>query len=454
MIPDPRDFLPTIEKDHRSVTDNTPRSDVPRFEAPRFETPRFGANYTPSQDWMFQWMGIDADVVRADFEALAGLGLDHVRVFPLWPVLQPNRTLIRRKALDDIALVADIAAEFELDIAVDVIQGHMSGFDFVPAWLVNWHDGNMFTDEKAIQAQAALVAAVYDAVRDKPNLIGLTLGNELNQFQLPNPAAMPAESAQITHWLESLLGAPRDRDPRHLIAHSENDHLWYRDGHPFLPEHASRLGDVTTVHSWIFNGTAARYGGLSSPSVRHAEWMIELSKAFATDPQRKVWLQEVGAPSMNLADDEMPEFATRTVEAALTTEGLYGITWWCSHDVSRSLGDYKDLEYSLGLLDTENVVKPLGRRFAELVAQARADAAGAGDSPVMPRTVGVVIDVDADDLPLSRTDLAPGGRVFERWHELRERGEPVTVVTSRTAQDAAALAARGIDTVVEVAQRA
>ncbi len=449
MIPDPRDFLPTIEKDHRSVTDNTPRSD-----APRFETPRFGANYTPSQDWMFQWMGIDADVVRADFEALAGLGLDHVRVFPLWPVLQPNRTLIRRKALDDIALVADIAAEFELDIAVDVIQGHMSGFDFVPAWLVNWHDGNMFTDEKAIQAQAALVAAVYDAVRDKPNLIGLTLGNELNQFQLPNPAAMPAESAQITHWLESLLGAPRDRDPRHLIAHSENDHLWYRDGHPFLPEHASRLGDVTTVHSWIFNGTAARYGGLSSPSVRHAEWMIELSKAFATDPQRKVWLQEVGAPSMNLADDEMPEFATRTVEAALTTEGLYGITWWCSHDVSRSLGDYKDLEYSLGLLDTENVVKPLGRRFAELVAQARADAAGAGDSPVMPRTVGVVIDVDTDDLPLSRTDLAPGGRVFERWHELREQGEPVTVVTSRTAQDAASLATRGIETVVEVAQRA
>lgn len=181
--------------------------------------------------------------------------------------------------------------------------------------------------------------------------------------------------------------------------------------------------------------------------------MIELSKAFATDPQRKVWLQEVGAPSMNLADDEMPEFATRTVEAALTTEGLYGITWWCSHDVSRSLGDYKDLEYSLGLLDTENVVKPLGRRFAELVAQARADAAGAGDSPVMPRTVGVVIDVDADDLPLAHRPRPrrAGVRALAR---AAEQGEPVTVVTSRTAQDAAALAARGIDTVVEVAQRA
>ncbi|MFB4353587.1 glycosyl hydrolase [Microbacterium sp. LS_15] len=419
------------------------------FSSSSSAAPRFGANYTPSKDWMFQWMSIDADVVRADFAALAGLGLDHVRVFPLWPTLQPNRTLIRGKALDDIALVADIAAEFDLDIAVDVIQGHMSGFDFVPAWLVNWHDGNMFVDEPAIQAQADLVRAVYDTVRDRSNLLGLTLGNELNQFQLPNPAAMPASSDQIAHWLRSLLAAPVDPDPRHVIVHSENDHLWYRDEHPFLPVHATRLGDVTTVHSWIFNGTAAMYGGLSPQSVRHAEWMIELSKAFASDPQRQVWLQEVGAPSMNLSDDQMPEFASRTVEAALTTEGLYGITWWCSHDVSRALGDYKDLEYSLGLLDVDNAVKPLGRRFAELVSQARADAG----ARVVPRTVAVVVDVDADDLPLSRTDLAPGGRVFERWHDLREQGVAVTVVTSRTASDRAALAARGIES-VEVPSRA
>ncbi|MFD5829981.1 glycosyl hydrolase [Lentzea sp. NPDC060358] len=400
--------------------------------------PRFGVNYTPSKDWMFQWMAVEPDAVRADFAAIAGLGADHVRVFPLWPVLQPNRTLIRRRALDDIALVADIAAEFGLDIAVDVIQGHMSGFDFVPAWLVNWHNGNMFTDAPAVAAQAALVAAVYDAVRAKPNFLGLTLGNELNQFQLPNPAAMPATTEQVTHWLTSLLSAPHDRDPRHVVTHSENDHLWYRDEHPFVPVHASRLGDMTTVHSWIFNGTAARYGALSPQSVRHAEWMIELSKAFADDPGRRVWLQEVGAPSMNLAEAEMPEFCERTVRAALTTTDLFAITWWCSHDVSRSLGDYKDLEYSLGLLDTENRVKPVGRRFAELVTEAKR-----GTRPV-PRTVGVVVDVDEDDLPLSRTALAPGGATFERWHELREQGVDVGVVTSTTASSPAALEARGI----------
>ncbi|MFI8524815.1 glycosyl hydrolase [Promicromonospora sukumoe] len=410
-------------------------------------TPRFGVNYTPSKDWMFQWMAIDPAVVRADFEAIAALGVDHVRVFPLWPVLQPNRTLIRQRALDDIALVADLAAEQGLDIAVDVIQGHMSGFDFVPAWLVNWHDGNMFTDQPAIDAQVDLVAAVYDAVRDKPNFLGLTLGNELNQFQRPNPAAMPAKRDEITHWLTSLLEAPRDRDPGHLVTHSENDHLWYRDEHPFVPAHASRLGDVTTVHSWIFNGTAATYGALSPQSVRHAEWMIELSKAFAAQPGRQVWLQEVGAPSMNLAQSEMPEFCARTIEAALTTDDLYAVTWWCSHDVTRELGDYKDLEYSLGLLDTENNVKPLGRRFAEVVAEARRAGARPASSG---RPVAVVVDVDADDLPLSRPSLGPGGAVFERWHALREEGVEVTVVTSAAAADPAALEARGIRELVRV----
>lgn len=406
--------------------------------------PRFGVNYTPSQDWMFQWHAIDPDVVRTDFAAIAALGVDHVRVFPLWPVLQPNRRLIRRRALDDIALVVDLAAEVGLDVAVDVVQGHMSGFDFVPAWLVNWHAGNMFTDPPAIEAQAALVAAVYDAVRDRPNFLGLTLGNEVNQFQPPNPAAMPASTEQVTHWLRHLLEAPHDRDPRHVVVHSENDHLWYRDEHPFVPVHASRLGDMTTVHSWIFNGTAARYGALSPQSVRHAEWMIELSKAFATDPGRQVWLQEVGAPSMNLAEAEMPEFCTRTVEAALTTPDLYAVTWWCSHDVSRDLGDYKDLEYSLGLLDTGNRVKPLGRRFAELIAEARRGALPLAQ----PRTVGVVVEVDEVDRPLSRPSLAPGGAVFELWHTLREQGAAVTVVTSAVAADPAALAARGIDELV------
>ncbi|MFE4721988.1 glycosyl hydrolase, partial [Streptomyces sp. NPDC056728] len=61
---------------------------------------RFGANYTPSQGWFHHWLDFDLDAVRADLDAIAALGLDHVRVFPLWPVFQPNRSLIRPRAVE------------------------------------------------------------------------------------------------------------------------------------------------------------------------------------------------------------------------------------------------------------------------------------------------------------------------------------------------------------------
>jgi hypothetical protein len=52
--------------------------------------PRFGANYVPSAGWFYSWLDYDGDAVRRDFADLAGLGLDHVRVFPVWPWIPPS----------------------------------------------------------------------------------------------------------------------------------------------------------------------------------------------------------------------------------------------------------------------------------------------------------------------------------------------------------------------------
>lgn len=383
------------------------------------QTPLFGVNYVPSQDWMYQWMNIDENAVRRDFESIAALGMDHVRVFPLWPVLQPNRGLIRQSALADVRRVVEIAAEFGLDVFVDAIQGHMSGYDFVPNWLLNWHRGNMFTDDGAVDAQVNLVGAIGAYLDDLDNYAGMTLGNEVNQFVgPPNPDAMTASSVDIERWLVRLLEAARPTRSSRVAAHSENDHVWYRDGHPFLPAHASRLGTVSTVHSWVFNGTGQQYGGLSDESVNHAEYLLDLTRAFATDPKRMLWLQEVGAPSICLTESEMPEFVERTFHAALRTENLFGVTWWCSHDVDRRFLDFKDVEYSLGLLGTDQSVKPIGARLAALIEQARRSM----PTPVRVADETIEIQVDDADVPLSRASLAPGGSVFESWHRSRSAG--------------------------------
>ncbi|MFI1337546.1 glycosyl hydrolase [Streptomyces sp. NPDC020845] len=403
---------------------------------------RFGVNYTPSQDWFYSWLAPDREATRRDMKALAGLGIDHVRILPLWPVVQPNRTLIRRRALQDIREVVEIAGDAGLDASVDVLQGHLSGFDFVPSWLANWHRCSMFSDPDAIAAQALLVEAFDEQLHDLPNFLGLTLGNEVNQFtSAVHPNRMPATTPQVTSWLDALHGTG-PRDPRHFRLNAEYDAVWYADGHPFVPAHSSRYGQMSVVHSWIFNGTAQGYGAMSHESVHHAAYLIELSRAFATDPARPVWLQEVGAPLNHLTEDQAPDFCERTVRTAADSEALWGITWWCSHDVSRRLGDFPDLEHSLGLIDADGAVKPIGQRFAALAAELR-------DRPrPSPRREAVVIPVDDEDVPVSRAELAPGGGVFETWMDRARAGARPALATSTSAADPGALSARGIESLI------
>ncbi|MFG1688824.1 glycosyl hydrolase [Nonomuraea sp. NPDC049269] len=403
---------------------------------------RFGVNYTPSRDWFYSWLDPDWTATRRDMTALAGLGLDHVRVMPLWPVLQPNRTLIRRRALDDVRHVVEIAGEAGLDASVDVLQGHLSGFDFVPSWLTDWHRRSMFTDPDAIGAQAHLVEALDEHLRDLPNFLGLTLGNEVNQFTSAlHPSPMPATAQQVTAWLRALHGeGPRDR--RHFRLNAEYDAVWYADGHAFTPAHSTRHGQMSVIHSWIFNGTAQGYGAMSHESVSHAAYLIELSRAFALDPARPVWLQEVGAPLNHLTEDQAPDFCEGTVRAAADSDALWGVTWWCSHDVERGLADFPDLEYSLGLIGADAGVKPIGRRFAELAAELRHRPRPS------PRREAVVVPVDAEDVPVSRAELSPGGGVFETWMSRARAGARPAVVTSTVAGDPSALRARGIERLV------
>src|SRR5690606_21341525 len=220
---------------------------------------RLGANYTPSTTRMHSWLALKPDHRRRDFAGLAELGLDHVRIFPLWTVLQPNRSLIRVEAVADVRAVVDVGAEFGLDVSLDVIQGHLSSFDFIPSWLYTWHDKNMFTHPDALSGQVALVERLAESLGDAKNFLGFTTGNETNQFSASvHPSPWPVTTAEAANWITTLLDAAESSAPDQEHVHSEYDAAWYLDGHGFTPALAARLGAMTTVHSWIFNGTAQR----------------------------------------------------------------------------------------------------------------------------------------------------------------------------------------------------
>ncbi|MEV6007702.1 glycosyl hydrolase [Streptomyces sp. NPDC051976] len=406
--------------------------------------PRFGVNYTPSVGWFHHWLDFDLDTVRADLDSIAGLGLDHVRVFPLWPVFQPNRTLIRPRAVEQLVQLVDAAAERGLDVNVDGLQGHLSSFDFQPAWTRTWHRRNMFTDPDVVDGEAALLRTLAAALADRPNFLGMTVGNEINQFSgPPHPDPDPITPGEAERWLRRMLDACEEGAPGRFHLHAEYDAAWYLDEHPFTPAHAARLGAATAVHSWVFNGTAQRHGRTGTATEHHAAYMIELSKAWADTPHRPVWLQEVGAPAPHIPAEHAAQFTEATVAHALDCADVWGVTWWCSHDVDRSLADFPELEYGLGLLTTERKVKPAGRALAALVEEWR----GRAYQPQV-RTTALAVDVGPGETAPGRSVCAPGGTYFEAFMRLTALGVRPTAVLAARAGDAAHLASRGITDVV------
>lgn len=336
---------------------------------------RFGVNYTPRRGWFHSWLDFDPDEVAEDFAALAGLGIDHVRCFGLWPLLQPDRGLIR--GIDDLATMARIATEQGLGVFVDVLQGHLSSFDFLPSWVSTWHRRNLFTDPEVVGAQAELIGQVSSVLRQVPGALGIGLGNEFIQFAAKrHPESQALTPAQADGWLGRLFNQARRNWPEGVHTHSFDDDLWFDDDQPFTPSHATGFGDLTTVHSWIFGSVGQRHGRDAPELAWFARWLCELAAGWG--PGRRIWLQEVGAPQSHLGPARAPRFITETIDILLgargggRSPGLDAITWWCSHDVSRKLKDFPALEHTLGLIDTDGNVKESGQAFAESIRRWRA----------------------------------------------------------------------------------
>ncbi|MBB2892391.1 glycosyl hydrolase [Flexivirga oryzae] len=328
-----------------------------------------------------------------------------MRIFPVWPWIQPGRGHLRSSAVDDVRQLVRIAARLGLDVCVDLVQGHLSSFDFVPSWALTWHRASVFEDRRVRDGLRAYVTAMVDELAGEPGVFAFTLGNEVNNLWPANPTSVDAS----TGWAAELVEVVREhaRTGQQVI-HSLFDDAFYAPDHPFGPQDVVRLGDVSSVHSWVFNGTSAVDGPLGPATTSHAAYLAELAVACG-GPDRPVWLQEVGAPLPDVPLEHAAEFVRRTVASVTALPQLVGITWWCSHDVDRRQLDFPDREYDLGLFTVDHRAKPAADALRAAIARAREARPAAAPRPVLTAP---------DDIlrhPRSRGSVAPGSEFHRAW---------------------------------------
>lgn len=403
--------------------------------------PRFGVNYTPTKSWWYSWLDWDEKAIALDLRAVAALGMDHVRIQCLWPVFQPHINYVSETALRRLRRLLDLAARVNLDVEVTVLNGWLSGYAFAPAWVEPKWKGekrNIFTDAEVIEAERLLFKALAEEVGRHPRFLGFDLGNELGVLQQRD---FPVQTAEADKWARDMLAYCERLAPGRFHVNGV-DHVHWFSNFGFSRENLATTGAATVLHAYIlFTGAMERYGYNGVGSLHLAEYCIELARAYQKDAGRPVWLQEFGASAEWMPASYVPEFAERTIRNAASCAGVWGFTWWSSHDLNPRLKGFAKLEYDLGLLDYENRVKPAGRLVSKLIREFRTRP-----PEILPRPAALVI---SDDM-LSVKPYPPDWTIAKAYMDLIAQGVRPAVVLESRLKDAAYLEARGIRELVRI----
>ena len=323
-------------------------------------TIRFGLNYVPSKRWYFCWNDWDRSEIAEDFEAMAALGIDHLRVMLIWPWFQPNPATVSEAHLTRLNELMELGAVHGLDIFLCPLTGWLSGYSFLPPGI---GPSDVFLNDRVFEQIQTYLQAVLDLAAANENFLGFDLGNELNVLapELP-PELGNAWGDRLTGWLRPKM------DGRWIV--NGTDHRPWFTGQTFDYRHLAAAYDAVTIHAWPMFTSCLMRGSLADPpSVHLSAFLTRLCRHLMRSSRVKkpVWVQEFGCSRLWGTDAEKEFYMRGSVEHAARA-GATWFTWWCSHDIDRRYR-FDPLEYDLGLFTTDNRPKPLAMIYRDRIRE-------------------------------------------------------------------------------------
>lgn len=381
-----------------------------------------GVNYWPRRKAMYWWSDFDPAEVAEEFDLIADLDMDVVRIFLLWDDWQETPESVSPERLRDLGVVLDLAAGRGLGLDVTFFTGHMSGPNWAPRWLldsgarqpsphvrqvlsrgrvVDSAYRNMFHDPEALAAERLLLETVVGEYGNHPGVWMWNLGNEPDLF------AYPPSEASGRAWAREMTDLVRSIDPSHPVTtglHSAN----LLDNNGLRVDHVFEAADVAVMHGYPMYIPWAR-GDLDPDFV---PYLCALTSALSGKPcLAEEWggcTAPDGGESTTWAwtsygrdraqfmanEDEFAEYVAATLPR-LVDVGSTGAFLWCFADYARELWDRPPCddagakhERHFGLVRPDGSLKPHARAIKDFAAT---------KPMVVEPSRSVILDIDADE---------------------------------------------------------
>lgn len=362
-----------------------------------------GVNYWPRRKAMYWWSEFDGGEVADEFDVIADLGMDVVRIFLLWDDWQETPETVSPGRLRDLGIVCDLAASRGLGLDVTFFTGHMSGPNWAPAWLLDHTKSdhvsphvrqvvsgghvvdssyrNMFHDPEALAAERLLLETVVHEFRDHDAIWMWNLGNEPDLFAYP-------DSAQSgTGWVTEMTDLVRSTDPSHPVTTGLHTASLFSDN-GLRVDQVFAVGDVAVMHGYPMYIPWARDNldpdfvpflcalttALSGKPCLAEEW----GGCTAPPGSESVtwhWTSYGHERTQFMASEEaLAEYVQATLPR-LVDVGATGAMFWCFSDYATSLWDRPPCddngakhERHFGLLRPDGSLKPHAEVIRRFVA--------------------------------------------------------------------------------------
>ena len=344
-----------------------------------------GINYWGSRDAINMWERFDPEEVEKDFWVLRDCGVTHLRVFPLWPVFQPLRSLygpqevyeyglgedplpdtpagragVSEEACKNFEVFCALADQYNLKLIVALITGHMSFRLYTPP---AFEGRAILSDPTVMKWQRRFIRYFVSRFKSQPAIAGWDLGNEVNS--LPGLNGKSPDTFYV--WCAAMADAIRCVDAEHPVL-SGIDNSSVATGPSNLKD-AGEIFDIHTTHPYhIFVTNTDPL--CSMKPICDLPYRCQLSQDIAKIP---TFVQEFGAIGYANCSQKTEAAFYRASLLTSLAHGFHGTMWWCAFDQGEM--DYTPYRWNTigsdyGFFTRQRQEKPVAaenRKFSELL---------------------------------------------------------------------------------------